>query len=61
MWGRVREHYIHLFVGSQLWDKVKVKLDYHTAVNHFEQNSNPVYASLIVILCFPVLMVNQFI
>ena len=43
------------YVGGQLWNKMKVKLDYHTAVNHFEQYSNHVYASLIVILCFPVL------
>ena len=45
--------------GSQLWDKVKVKVDCHKAVNHFVQYSRSVYVPLIV-TCFPVLMVNQF-
>ena len=44
--------------GSQLWDKVKVNVDCHKAVNHFVQYSNPVYVPLIV-TCFPVLAVNQ--
>ena len=44
-------------VGSQLWDKVKVKVDCHTVVNHFVQYSNPVYVSL-VFTCLPVLMVK---
>jgi len=43
---------------SQLWDKVKVKVDCHKAVKHFVQYSNTVYVPLII-TCFPVLMVNQ--
>ena len=49
-----------LCAGSQLWDKVKVKVDCHTAVNHFVQYSNTIHISLVV-TCFPVLMVNQFV
>ena len=51
-----------LCAGSQCpqwWDKMKVKVDCHTVVNHWLQYTNLVYVSLVV-TCFSVLMVKQF-
>jgi hypothetical protein len=44
-------------VGSQLWDREKVKVDCHTVVNNFVQYSNLVYVPLVV-TCISVLMAN---
>jgi hypothetical protein len=44
-------------VGSQLWDRWKVKADCHTVVNNFVQYSNLVYVPLVV-TCISVLMAN---
>jgi hypothetical protein len=45
------------YVGSQLWDREKVKIDCHTVVNHFVQYSNLVYVPLVVTY-ISVLMAN---
>ena len=47
--------------GRQVWDKMKVKVDYYTVVNHFVlPYSNLVYVFLVVTCLPPVLMVKPF-